>query len=252
MAGTGATVNDGGTPGVVPLSPDGQVVAYIGETPPPAGEVSAVVVARSGGRDAVSETLRNVSTTTARVAALGSRIQVDLDDVLDALREVAEGVPVGVTQPETQLSKHDQDVLRDVGLLRETTNLRPRASVRSAVRYAQMLSNSVSVKQGALRLRVSEQRIRQRLAERSLYGFQAKQGWCIPDFQFDVSGELRGLKQVLQALPADLHPLSVEGFFLQPKPELMSDAGEVPVVEWLASGGNVDVVVELARDVLTA
>jgi len=63
---------------------------------------------------------------------------------------------------------------------------------------------------------------------------------------------LIGLKDVVQALPADLHPLSVEGFFIRPKPELVLDGDTLSVVDWLAAGQDPQPVVELARDLLAA
>jgi len=237
----------------VSLDPDSEVIAYVGTEAPQVGQVHGVIVAESTDPETVTDALRNVSATNARLAAVGSRLKADFEDVLQALEEVARAVPAGVEDQEGQLSEHDQATLREAGLLRSPTASRAtRASARAAVRYAQLLGTGLSVKEAAARLNVTEGRIRQRLGERSLYGFQSKQGWCLPEFQFSVNGELPGLKKVLTALPVDLHPLSVEGFFVQPKAELVADDEPVSVVDWLAAGRDVARVAELARDVLTA
>jgi len=238
----------------VPLDPGNEVYAYVGGASPAEGQVYGVIVADAEDPGVVAQRLRDVSETSSRLAAIGSRLKVDFEEVLDALEEVARVVPGGVAGPEGQLSEHDQATLREAGLLRSAApSAATRASARAAVRYAQLLRNCLTVKEAAARLHVSDVRVRQRLGERSLYGFQATRGWCVPDFQFGVDGELPGLKVVLQALPADLHPLSVEGFFTRPKPELTGDDDEpMSVVDWLAGGRDPEPVVELARDLLAA
>lgn len=249
----GGPVSDGAPAEMLPLDPDNEIYAYVGQADPSEGQVYGVIVADSEDPQVVAQRLRNVSETNARLAAIGSRLKVDFKEVLDALEEVARVVPAGVTDAEGQLSEHDQATLREAGLLRSAAPAgATRASARAAVRYAQLLRNCLTVKEAAARLDVSDVRVRQRLAERSLYGFQAKRGWCVPDFQFDVSGELPGLKDVVQALPADLHPLSVEGFFISPKPELVADGDTLSVVDWLAAGRDPQPVVGLARDLLAA
>lgn len=64
-------------------------------------------------------------------------------------------------------------------------------------------------------------------------------GRRLPRFQFTDDGRpLPGLRQVLGALPAGLHPLSVLGFFTSPKPELeIADVATSPR-DWLAGGGD--------------
>lgn len=244
---------DAGGDHVVPLDPGSGVVVYVGDTPPAGEHVRGVIVADSPDPQVVADTVRSMSSTAARVCAVGSRLKVDVEDVLEALELVTRVVPPGPMDQSSQLSEHDQATLRAAGLLRTPTRTgATTASARAAAAYAQLLGNSVTVKEAAARLRVSEQRIRQRLNERSLYGFQSQQGWRIPEFQFSVAPELPGLKQVLQALPEDLHPLSVEGFFLRPKPELVLDDEAVSVTDWLGAGGDPAPVVAIARDLLVA
>lgn len=113
-----------------------------------------------------------------------------------------------------------------------------------------MLATGLTVKEVAARLGVSEGRVRQRLGERSLCGFATKQGWRLPEFQLTQHGALPGLALVLRALPENLHPLSVEGFFTRPNIDLDTDEGTASAAEWLAGGGEPEVVAELARDLL--
>ncbi len=166
----------------------------------------------------------------ARLARIGQRLDVDVDQVLQALEDVTDSVPVGVSEAGTQLSEHDEATLHEAGLLRRpSAQGRSPAPVLAAVRYAKLLADALSVKEAAARLGVTEGRVRQRLADISLYGVRSKQGW---------------------RLPSKLHPLSVEGFFIRPNADLETDDGPMSVAEWLVTGGDSAIVVELARDVL--
>lgn len=63
-----------------------------------------------------------------------------------------------------------------------------------------------------------------------------------PSWQFVNDLPLRGLREVLAALPDSMHPLSVEGFMTTPQEELEDRSP----VEWLSTGGDVAIVVQLA------
>jgi hypothetical protein len=188
-----------------------------------------------------------------RMQKIGERLDTDPEHVLDALEAVVETVPSGSDEPAAQLSEHDASVLRESGLLRRSpagATASP-AWMRAAARYAQLLTSGLTVKEAAAQLLVTEGRVRQRLADSSLYGLPTPRGWRLPLFQFSVDGAaLPGLEQVLAALPSALHPLSVTGFFTRSHPDLVIDGESVSPAEWLAAGGNVDAVVDLAVDVL--
>jgi hypothetical protein len=67
----------------------------------------------------------------------------------------------------------------------------------------------------------------------------------LPRWQFTEGGRvLPGLREIVRALPGDYHPLDVEAFMRAPVEEL---AGRSPA-EWLADGGAVGRIVELASD----
>lgn len=66
-----------------------------------------------------------------------------------------------------------------------------------------------------------------------------------PAWQFVDGKPLRGLRQVIARLPQAMHPLSVEGFMTSPQEELDDTAP----IQWLATGGDVEVVVRLAEAV---
>lgn len=56
------------------------------------------------------------------------------------------------------------------------------------------------------------------------------------------------LARVLEATPVGLDPMEVEGFLSTPNPNLIIDDRIVTAAEFLAAGGDTDVVVHLARD----
>lgn len=60
---------------------------------------------------------------------------------------------------------------------------------------------------------------------------------------------LRGnfLEDVLKALPDNLHPQSVSGFFLTPLADLGRNGEAVSAKAWLESGGDVAPVLDLAQ-----
>ncbi|MFC6127518.1 hypothetical protein [Mycolicibacterium llatzerense] len=69
--------------------------------------------------------------------------------------------------------------------------------------------------------------------------------WRFPACQFDIDAtwrrpmrQVRGLARVLSALPADLHPVAVDGFLHTSQPGLYRDRPQTPL-EWLRGGGDI-------------
>lgn len=247
----GEAAAGGGNAYTVPLDPREDIVLVVGKPMDRQSEIRGVIVSTDPDPDVLAARLRSVTETSSRVARIGQRLEIDFGSFLEALEDITSGVSAGVGNPETQLSENDLTVMREAGLFGASVeDSKRRAPVSAAVRYAKLLSTSLTVRQAAERLDVSDGRIRQRLSPaRTLYGFQAGRGWCLPAFQFTQSGTLPGLERVLPQLPDKLHPTAVEGFFTRPNRDLRSDE-EVSVAEWLASGGDPQAVVELARDLL--
>lgn len=98
-------------------------------------------------------------------------------------------------------------------------------------------------------LGVDRSRVSQRIGERSLYAFGASgEDRGFPRWQFNEAKTIRGLKVVLAALDADVHPLVVDHWFCTPSIDL--DVGGEPVspVSWLATGGSPTTAAALAAD----
>jgi hypothetical protein len=102
------------------------------------------------------------------------------------------------------------------------------------------------VAEAAARLGVNPTRVRQRLAERSLYGFKHGHEWRLPAFQFDERGAVPGIEPVFARLDPDEHPVEVENWFTLPSPELELNGRLVSPREWLLAGGAPATVAEVA------
>ncbi len=124
------------------------------------------------------------------------------------------------------------------------------AYARTLADYAALIKASLSVEAAAAELGVNTSRVRQRLAERSLYGFQAGGRWRLPGFQFDQGRLIPDLRRVLAALDPELHPLEVEHFFVTPDSELEAAGIDGPLAprDWLRLGLPSEPVIRLAEE----
>jgi hypothetical protein len=191
---------------------------------------------------------RDQAATAKRISVLADRLHVSTDDALSAMEALASGTPAGSATPAAALTESEEAALREAGSLRHALPaFGDRASTKTAVATLQLQAEALTVKQAAAKLKVTEGRIRQRLAARTLFGIPTSGGWRIPLVQFGTTGLVRGLEQVLPALRSDAHPLVVEHFLSSPHVDLILDREQLSPLEWLASGGDVSVVVELAE-----
>lgn len=121
---------------------------------------------------------------------------------------------------------------------------------KTAAEYAALLKTSLTAREAAERLGVDVSRIRQRLAERSLYGFRHDGKWHIPTWQFVDHALLPNLGTVVARLDAELHPVAVTRWFLTPDPDLTPDAVDRPLSprDWLQAGFPAEPLALLAGD----
>lgn len=126
-----------------------------------------------------------------------------------------------------------------------------RITMETLSRVARLINTAYSGGQVAELLGVNESRVRQRRADRTLWAIQDRGGWVFPALQFEDEagrrGQVRGLDQVLQALPTDLHPVSVAGFLTTAQPDLRVDGQAVSPLDWLRSGGDIRLVLTVAE-----
>ncbi len=122
--------------------------------------------------------------------------------------------------------------------------------VQSVVAYAGLLDTGLTTTQAAKRLGVSDARIRQRLAERTLLAVREGRVWKLPLFQFTRKGELPGWGEVCPRLPPAASPVALDRWLSLPHPDLVVGADERPTSprEWLAAGRPAQTVAQLAAE----
>ena len=185
--------------------------------------------------------------TMAYLEAHGVKVTPDeLDAELAAAMERRAAMLRGPSAVE--LAPDEAEVWRSVGFVVDGGC--SGAYARTLADYAALIKASLSVEAAAAALGVNASRVRQRLAERSLYGFQAGGRWRLPGFQFDQQRTLPHLRRVLAALDPELHPLEVEHFFVTPDPDLEAAGIEGPLAprDWLRLGLPSEPVIRLAEE----
>lgn len=175
--------------------------------------------------------------------------------VIDALEDAI--ALVVESEGRSGLSAVERKALRADGIDPDAEQAGPSPSVRTAAEFAALALESFDVKEAAAALGVDESRVRQRLAERTLFGFKRDGTWRVPRFQLVEPARGRrggwrvvpGLAAVVKALPADVHPVAVHRWLTQPDPNLALGDEPISPLDWLRTGGDVDAVVRLTADV---
>lgn len=178
-------------------------------------------------------------------------LQVSLTEfesvVLDALRLIQTNVVVD--HPERELTAAEQDALiRSGASIEELPSGVVSPLVEGAAQYTALLLSSYTVDDVARMLRVDPSRVRQRLAERSMYGVKLRGGWRIPKFQFDGDRMIPGVEQVIRAIPDAMDLVGLHNWFTLPDPDLDVEDRAVSPSDWLRRGGDPRIPAEMAAD----
>jgi hypothetical protein len=143
------------------------------------------------------------------------------------------------------------DALKSVGLSAAPSSGTSKQDplMQSIADYMALIETSYTTSEAADYLKLDISRIRQRLRERSLFGLEYDGERRLPRFQFERKQVLPGLREVIGALPRDLHPLDVAEWFLLRNPDLEDADQPEPLSprEWLLRGNPVAAVVVLAQ-----
>lgn len=164
------------------------------------------------------------------------------------LDHVASSVPASrPTRSASDLAVAEAAILArgsaDLTISAQTT---ARAIGRTAALWADLVRTSITTAAAAQLLGVQESRIRQRLADHTLYGFKHDGTWRLPRMQFDDNGAIPGLGIVFPRLSRTINPLAVSAWFTQPTMELIQSGQPVSPRDWLRSGEDPAVVADLA------
>jgi hypothetical protein len=181
---------------------------------------------------------------------LGLRLSVD--DFEETIREV---ISRTVANPEPEDAEVEFSTDERAALGRSGASFAPLPAgtidpvERTRLAFGALLLDSDSADEAAAHLDRDVSRIRQRIRDRSLWGLGSETGSRLPRVQFDDDGsEIRGIGRVLQAMPADYHPIAVLRWLTRPHHDLLIDDVPVSPRDWLRSGGRISEVVELAED----
>jgi hypothetical protein len=125
--------------------------------------------------------------------------------------------------------------------------------VNVIVNFAQLIATAYTSGELAAGAGLDEAQVERRRLAGTLWAINNDGAWVYPAAQFDVAevggrrrlDTIRELDRVLAVLPADLHPMAVNGLLLTPQWELAVDGRPLTVVEWLRTGGPVEAVLRL-------
>jgi hypothetical protein len=152
--------------------------------------------------------------------------------------------------PPPALTEAEAEALASGGSGRPVPEAAMAAAALEVAAHDEIVEAALSVGDAAERLGVNPSRVRQRLAERSLYGIKHAGAWRLPSFQFTKRGLVRGIDVVFRALPADLSALAVARWFETPNPDLCTrddDERALTPLDWLAKGHPPSAPAELAN-----
>ena len=116
--------------------------------------------------------------------------------------------------------------------------------------FGAILATSLSPAQAAARLGgVTQVRVRQLIADGTLYAVRIDGRWKIPVFQFQPDGLVPNIGVVNAVVPRTLDAVSVVRWYTTPDDELETPDGHpLSPLAWLQGGRNPAPVVEIARD----
>jgi hypothetical protein len=194
----------------------------------------------------------NISEKQLRERGVFRSLEEIEGDVREMIAYSIGTLPVGIVgrEPARQFTSEEAEVLKRGGLTLEAYEGKDDAATRTAERYATMMALALTEDEVQKVLGVKPSRVRQRIADRSLYAIAVGKERRFPQVQFHERDLVPGIGRVLQALPEDLHPMEVEDWLTSPNPDLLAgEEGEVlSPREWLIYGGSASPLLPMARE----
>ena len=111
---------------------------------------------------------------------------------------------------------------------------------------AQIVDSALTVGAVASLLGVNGSRIRQRLADHSIYGVKRENKWRIPNWQFDDKGMLPGMDEVNRHIDRDVDVVELHGFLDSPNVDLVVNDEHISPLVWLQAGLDAEPVGQIA------
>lgn len=170
---------------------------------------------------------------------------LDANDFADQLGEVMRS---RVIPDPRALSEHDLGVLAEVGMSAADLDRRAEPGlVEHAARLLSDTSSALPAAAAAERLGRSATRVRGAIADGSLYGVKVGRSWLLPRWQLDDATPLPHLRKVIAAIPEGASAITLERVMTAPSDELYVDAAPVSPRDWLLTGNDPAVVVDMVR-----
>lgn len=149
------------------------------------------------------------------------------------------------------LSVYEAQVFAVAGFISDP-NAAVAARVDRGIRMENLVATSLSIADAATRLGVTPARIRQRIADGTLWAFDSGGNRLLPPAQFTDTGAVPYLDKVLPRCAKDLHPMTVQALLTQPQPSLSVNGHPVSIVAWLTGVAGTPADVEPVIDVIAA
>jgi len=165
------------------------------------------------------------------------------EDLVSALDDMARSTTTA------DLSARDRDFWDQNSGIVATGAATASASTANAAARIMFDSSAATADEVAGRMQLSSSTIRHYKAARKLSSYLVNGKLAFPAWQFNDAGDksIPFLADVLGALPGDLHPQAVAGFFLTPQPDLVMNGEPASAKAWLEAGGSKDIVISLAE-----
>lgn len=180
-----------------------------------------------------------------KFAGVASRLRMTEDELLERLDAALPAIP---DSPESAIPVAERDALRRAGVNLAGPEGDPTGVAQltaGIARVNEFRAAALSVAQAAARLGVSQGRVRQQIRAREVASLPSNDGTHqLPAWQFLDDRLVPGLGTVLPQADG-VHPLTLAHFMTRPDPDLVVDGDPVAPVEWLAGGGNADLVADL-------
>lgn len=190
-----------------------------------------------------------MSSQTDYLAARGLR-ETKPEALDQALQVVLASMdPMVYDDPGQGLTAEEQAVLRRGGLTLESQP-GPDPLADTVVQFAAIIKRSMSPKKVSERLSMAGSRVRQMIADRSIYSFLVDNSRYVPVFQFAGGRLVPNITKVNKALNPRKHPVAVYNWYHLPNADLFlnDDIDDIiSPLDWLKGGHSVEQVLLAAQ-----
>jgi len=187
-----------------------------------------------------------MTSAAERLDRVASLLGASAEELLNEWEALAP--PAGSHHPQSALSEPEARALARAGVrVAPVPALHDRASASTLEHLIQMRLDGLTTKEAAALLRLTEGRIRQRIAADLLFAVKGPGGeWRLPRWQFHGRHTIPGLSEVLAAVPRGWPPVAIERFLAEPTDELAVAGAPMSPLAWLSEGRDAGPVAALA------